>query len=201
MVATKPSRQRPMVAMPAMNEPGERLPVIERKVFLGLGSNLESPVDQLMRALDAVDGLELVDLEAVSRFYRSAPMGPQDQPDYVNAVAQLASGLSPHALLSALQRIERSQGRDRRKARHWGPRTIDLDILAWGSACVDSPDLSIPHPGIPEREFVLHPWLELTADFEIPGMGKVAELAEGVPLRGLEPITEGDACWSRAQGA
>jgi 2-amino-4-hydroxy-6-hydroxymethyldihydropteridine diphosphokinase len=102
----------------------------ERVAFIGLGSNLENPESQLRSAVQALDSLSGSSVLAVSSLYRSAPMGPQDQPDYVNAVVQLATVLSPDALLDQLQGMERIHGRTREQ--HWGPRTLDLDILLYG---------------------------------------------------------------------
>jgi 2-amino-4-hydroxy-6-hydroxymethyldihydropteridine diphosphokinase len=101
-------------------------------------------------------------------------MGPQDQPDYVNAVVRLSTALSPEALLDGLQDIERRHGRQR--VRHWGPRTLDLDILLYGKQQIVGPRLRIPHPGIATRDFVLYPLAEIDSELEIPGLGGVSEL-------------------------
>lgn len=103
-------------------------------------------------------------------------MGPADQPDYVNAVAQLQTALEAHALLDVLQTIEQQQGRVRHGER-WGPRTLDLDLLAYGDAVIDTARLQVPHPGVAERVFVVLPWLELDPDFSIPGLAPLPELA------------------------
>ncbi|MGB1111304.1 MAG: 2-amino-4-hydroxy-6-hydroxymethyldihydropteridine diphosphokinase [Gammaproteobacteria bacterium] len=157
-------------------------------MFVGLGSNLNSPVDQVRQALKAIAEIDGVALRSVSRLFHSAPMGPQDQPDYVNAVAWVESELQPLELLSRLQEIELSQGRDRNAGLRWGPRTIDLDLLAWGASVIDEANLNIPHPGIADREFVLHPWLDLAPEFAIPGLDTVKALADKVPLRGMRPM-------------
>ena len=102
--------------------------------YIGLGSNLDNPESQLKTAIEALPGLPQTRLQARSSLYRSAPMGPQDQPDYLNAVVQLSTGLEPEALLDKLQGIEQAQGRVR--AQHWGPRTLDLDILLYGEDVV-----------------------------------------------------------------
>jgi 2-amino-4-hydroxy-6-hydroxymethyldihydropteridine diphosphokinase len=157
--------------------------------YVGLGSNLDNPESQVKTAIEALAGLPRTRLQARSSLYRSAPMGPQDQPDYVNAVVQLLTGLEAEFLLDSLQGIEREQGRVR--AQHWGPRTIDLDILLYGQIVVAGERLKIPHPGIAERSFVLHPLAEINGQLEIPGLGRVQSLLEQCPDTGLSrlPIT------------
>jgi len=155
-------------------------------VYVGLGSNLDNPEFQMTTAIEALAGLPQTRLQARSSLYRSAPMGPQDQPDYVNAVVQLLTGLGPEALLDSLHGIEREQGRVR--AQHWGPRTIDLDILLYGQIVVAGERLKIPHPGIAERNFVLHPLAEINGQLEIPGLGCVQSLLEQCPDTGLSRL-------------
>lgn len=159
--------------------------------FIGLGSNLDRPAAQLRAALERLGRLPRSELEAVSGFYGNPPMGPQDQPDYVNAVARLRTALSPRALLEACQGIERDQGRVR-GADRWGPRTIDLDVLLYGEAIVEEPGLHVPHPGIAERPFVLLPLAELAPDLRVPGAGDVARLLEAVDTSALERLPEPD---------
>jgi len=156
------------------------------RAFIGLGSNLEDPIAQVNDAialLDETNGLERI---ATSLLYASPPMGPQDQPDYINAVVEVETLLSPLAVLNALQSIENCQGRVRE--RRWGPRTLDLDLLAYGEVVMHDERLQLPHPGIAERAFVLVPWAEIAADFEIIGLDKVQVLADACPLAGLEKI-------------
>lgn len=135
-------------------------------VFIALGSNLNHPVEQLKQALKALDELPTTKLIKVSSFYQSLPLGPQDQPLFVNAVAMIKTSLSPLVLLEHLQQIEKKQGRI--KLRHWGERTIDLDILLYGSKIVESPRLSIPHKEMKNREFVLVPLFDLAPDLQLP---------------------------------
>ena len=135
--------------------------------YIGLGSNLEHPQQQLAQAITALNGLHRCRVLARSRLYHSSPMGPQDQPDYINAVVKLSTRLGAHELLHALQAIEQSQGRQRNGQR-WGPRTIDLDILLYGDQLIDSKDLTVPHPGLPHRAFVLYPLWDLDPDLLIP---------------------------------
>jgi 2-amino-4-hydroxy-6-hydroxymethyldihydropteridine diphosphokinase len=155
-------------------------------VYVGLGSNLDNPESQVKTAIEALAGLPQTRLQARSSLYRSAPMGPQHQPDYVNAVVQLRTGLEPEALLDRLQGIEREQGRVR--AQHWGPRTLDLDILLYGQGVVATERLKIPHPGMAERSFVLYPLAEINGQLEIPGLGGVLSLLEQCPDAGLSRL-------------
>lgn len=130
------------------------------RAFVGLGSNLGEPAVQLRRALDALDELSKSRLVRVSSAYRSTPVGPPDQPCYLNAVALLHTDLPPHTLLKELQSIEDSQGR-RRDVR-WGPRTLDLDLLLYDELSVDDAHLTLPHPRLHERDFVLYPLREIS---------------------------------------
>ena len=155
--------------------------------YIGLGSNLDNPESQLKTAIEALTGLPKTRLQARSSLYLSAPMGPQDQPDYLNAVVQLSTGLEPEALLDKLQGIEQAQGRVR--AQHWGPRTLDLDILLYGEDVVATERLKIPHPGIAERSFVLYPLAEINGQLEIPGLGGVGSLMEQCPDAGLSRLS------------
>lgn len=157
--------------------------------YIGLGSNLEDPPAQLRRAQRALAGLPGIDALRSSSFYRTPPMGPPDQPDYVNAVAECRTGLEPEALLDALQAIEQAQGRVRDGVR-WGPRTLDLDLLAMGDLRIETPRLRLPHPGIAERAFVLVPWAELAPDWVVPGLGRIRDLLSRVDVSGIERLEE-----------
>ncbi len=139
--------------------------------WIGLGSNLENPKQQLTQAVSALNGLNRCRVMDRSRLYISSPMGPQDQPDYINAVVKLSTHLTAHELLQALQEIEQSQGRQR-NGQHWGPRTIDLDILLYGEQIIDSKDLIVPHPGLAHRAFVLYPLWEVDPDLLVPAADK-----------------------------
>jgi len=143
--------------------------------WIGLGSNLENPKQQLTHAVGALNGLKQCRVMDRSRLYISSPMGPQDQPDYINAVVKLSTCLTAHELLDTLQGIEQSQGRQR-NGQHWGPRTIDLDILLYGDQIIDSNDLTVPHPGLPHRAFVLYPLWEVDPELLIPTEGKPVSL-------------------------
>lgn len=152
--------------------------------YVGLGANLGDPAVQLRAALDAIAALDGTRLVATSRFYRSAPMGPPDQPDYCNAVCRIETLLSPRTLLDALIDIERSAGRIRGSER-WGPRRLDLDLLHVEGCEVDEPGLHLPHPGIASRNFVLVPLAELSPTLEIPGLGAVHAHAQRAGTQGL----------------
>jgi len=157
--------------------------------FIGIGSNLDDPIGRARQALLALSGLPHSRLLAWSSLYRSAPMGPADQPDYVNGVAALTTGLEPLALLDALQRIEQQQGR-LRNGNRWGPRTLDLDLLLYGDEVIEHPRLVVPHYGMPEREFVLYPLAEIAPSLRLPGGQRLSNLVEGCPRNGLEVLVE-----------
>jgi len=165
----------------------------EVSAFIGLGSNLENPCQQVHTALNELTTLTSTRVSAVSSLYRSAPMTgsgvPVDQPAYINAVARLETQLSATALLDALQAIEAQHGRVRGGER-WGPRTLDLDILLYGDAQIDTPRLRVPHPGLAERNFVLQPLAEIAPTLEIPGLGALRELVMQCAVAGLERLTE-----------
>ncbi|MFZ2301162.1 MAG: 2-amino-4-hydroxy-6-hydroxymethyldihydropteridine diphosphokinase [Gallionella sp.] len=144
--------------------------------FIGLGSNLEYPRSQLQRAFAELDGLPETRLIARSSLYRSAPMGYLDQPEFANAVAKIETALTPQSLLQGLLEIEHRHGRERtfRNA----PRTLDLDILLYGDMQLHEHGLTIPHPQMHLRPFVLQPLLEIAPDTNIPGIGKAMEAFE-----------------------
>ena len=154
--------------------------------YIGLGSNLENPSEQIHSACAAIAAVAGIAEQGFSSLYHSAPMGPQDQPDYVNAVMAVATELPPMELLRALQAIENSHGRVR--AKRWGARTLDLDILLYGDQVIELPDLTIPHIGMTEREFVLYPLHEITPQLIIPNKGKLVELLEHCPLAGRKRL-------------
>ncbi|MDP4985283.1 2-amino-4-hydroxy-6-hydroxymethyldihydropteridine diphosphokinase [Pseudoalteromonas tunicata] len=157
-------------------------------VYLGLGANLNQPVQQLEQAVAALVALVGKDNIVVSRFYSSKPMGPQDQPDYVNAVAKITTLLAPLALLDQTQKIELDCGRVRKEER-WGPRTLDIDILLYDNEIINNERLTVPHYGLELREFVLYPLAELDTDLILPNGKPIAALLNLVPLNGLTPIT------------
>ncbi|MDO4429903.1 MAG: 2-amino-4-hydroxy-6-hydroxymethyldihydropteridine diphosphokinase [Lonepinella koalarum] len=143
--------------------------------YIALGSNLNSPVEQLQSALKSIHDLPHTQLTHCSAFYQSKPLGPQDQPDYVNAVACIETTLSPLELLDELQRIENEQGRIR--LRRWGERTLDLDILLYGDLQIESERLTLPHYDMKNREFVIIPLLEIAPQLILPCGDRVTDLA------------------------
>lgn len=157
--------------------------------YVGLGSNLHDPPAQLRRACIELAALPSTRVIAVSCAYRNPPLGDVAQPDFVNAVAGLLTRLSPHELLAALAAIERAHGRDRSAAGRWGPRTLDLDLLLHGTARISDETLTLPHPGIAGRNFVLFPLLEIAPALEIPGVGPVAELTRRLDDAGLTRLS------------
>jgi 2-amino-4-hydroxy-6-hydroxymethyldihydropteridine diphosphokinase len=136
--------------------------------YIGLGSNLDNPLHQVQSAIQQLACEPVLNLQAVSRFYTSQPMGPQDQPDYVNAVIAVKTALKPLELLQVLFKIERQHGRVRNRQLRWGARTLDLDLLLYATQQLNTPDLQIPHPGICQRAFVLLPLLDIAPQLTLP---------------------------------
>lgn len=155
--------------------------------FVGIGSNLDGPERRVRLALDALDGLPRTRVVRHSRLYRTAPWGRSEQPDFVNAVAEVSTVLAPRALLDALLALELAQGRLRDGTR-WGPRTLDLDLVAYDAVRLVEPGLTVPHPRIAERAFVLLPLAEIAPDFDIPGVGRVRDLAAAVGEQGCRAL-------------
>ncbi|ROR94108.1 2-amino-4-hydroxy-6-hydroxymethyldihydropteridine diphosphokinase [Raoultella terrigena] len=143
--------------------------------FIALGSNLAAPLEQVNAAVAALAEIPNSRIVAVSSFYRTPPLGPQDQPDYLNAAVALETGLTAEALLDNTQRIELQQGRER-KAERWGPRTLDLDIMLFGEQVIDSERLTVPHYDMKNRGFMLWPLFEIAPALHFP---------DGVALRSV----------------
>ncbi|EPY4525004.1 2-amino-4-hydroxy-6-hydroxymethyldihydropteridine diphosphokinase [Klebsiella quasipneumoniae] len=135
--------------------------------YIALGSNLASPLAQVQAAIHGLGEIPHSRVVNVSSFYRTPPLGPQDQPDYLNAAVALETTLSPEALLDHTQRIELQQGRVR-KAERWGPRTLDLDIMLFGDAVINSERLTVPHYDMRNRGFMLWPLFEIAPDLHFP---------------------------------
>ena len=154
------------------------------KVIIAIGSNLGDPVAQAEAAIDALHQLPHSTVTAVSSLYSSSPMGPQDQPDYINAVIEIETTLSPLALLDLTQKIELERGRVRKDER-WGPRTLDLDIILFGDQTIDNERLIVPHYGMKEREFVLYPLAEIYNDLTFPDGTTLSQLLTQVERNGL----------------
>lgn len=154
------------------------------KVFIALGSNLNQPLQQVEAALDAIRKIPDTQLVNCSRFYRTKPLGPQDQPDYLNAVVELETNLEPEKLLDATQAIEQNQGRVRKDER-WGPRTLDLDILLFGNQTINTERLTVPHYDMHNRAFMLYPLAEISPDLVFPDATPLSELLTKIPADGL----------------
>ena len=159
-------------------------------VYIGIGSNLSRPAEQVCRARKALAGMPKTRVLGFSPLYRNPALGrPGEQPDYVNAVAAIETGLAPHELLDALQAIEANQGRLRGSVR-WEPRTLDLDLLVYGDRAIHDQRLTVPHPHMRERAFVLKPLLDVAPDLDIPGLGPVAALLFGVSQASLQRVDD-----------
>ncbi|MAA66383.1 MAG: 2-amino-4-hydroxy-6-hydroxymethyldihydropteridine diphosphokinase [Alteromonadaceae bacterium] len=162
------------------------MPVVD--VYIGLGSNLADPLRQLAGAIAALAALPETCLIAQSPFYASKPVGPQDQPDFINGATHLRTSLLPLELLDQLQNIEQHHQRER--IQHWGPRTLDLDLLLFGMQTINEPRLTVPHRELANRDFVLQPLLDLAPELTLPNGDTVAELRQRCPdnqLRLLNP--------------
>jgi len=152
-----------------------------KKVYIGLGSNLEQPLLQIKNALVTLNALKNTQLITDSGYFSSKPMGPQDQPDYINAVALIETRLAAIELLDALQAIENQQGRI--KLQHWGARTIDLDILLYGDEVINTERLTVPHIGLCERDFVYLPLLKINPDVMIPQLGRLKKMVKAAHVQ------------------
>ncbi len=158
--------------------------------YIGLGSNLEEPIQQVRTALKELDEIKLTRLVKHSSLYRSDPVGPPDQPDYINAVAEIETRLEAMPLLRALQVIEQDHRRIRLK--RWGPRTLDLDLLIYADQKIsDGPDLIVPHIMIAKRSFVLFPLAEIAPEIQIPDLAPMADLLKNSSQKGLSKLLDG----------
>lgn len=153
-------------------------------VYIAIGSNLDSPLDQVNRAIAALRDIPQSRLVCHSAFYRTAPMGPAGQPDYLNLAVLLETTLTPHELLDATQAVELSQGRVRKDER-WGPRTLDLDIMLFGDKVIHDERLTVPHYGLKEREFMLYPLAEIAPGLILPDGESLAAVIARTPENGL----------------
>lgn len=152
--------------------------------YVALGSNLDGPATQIETAFTALANIPGCRLIARSRLYRTQPLGPQNQPEFVNAAAGLLTTLAPRELLVELKKLERELGREQPVVR-WGPRRIDLDLLVHADAQISETDLVVPHRGLPERNFVLYPLRDIAPELLVPGHGRVSQLAARVGEAGL----------------
>jgi 2-amino-4-hydroxy-6-hydroxymethyldihydropteridine diphosphokinase len=145
-----------------------------RPAYVAIGSNLDSPRERVLEAIERMSTLSATRMVLRSHLYLTDPMGPQDQPNYVNAAVGLLTQLAPRDLLNGLLGIERDMGRDRQQ--RWGPRVIDLDLLWMVDSAVDEPGLTVPHPGVSIRNFVLYPLADIAPTIKIPRIGRVLDL-------------------------
>ncbi len=160
------------------------MPVLN--AYIGLGSNLENPRTQVEQAFSELGSISNTELIARSRLYSSRAIGPGEQPDYINAVALLRTELAPLTLLDALQAIEQTHRRVR--VEHWGPRTLDLDILLLDNQIIDGERLKVPHPYLSQRNFVLYPLADVAPNLVLPNGIALTELLVNCPRDGLDPI-------------
>ena len=156
-------------------------------VYVGIGSNLSNPMEQVQKAIAKIQNSDLFADVKVSSIYRSEPMAGMKQPDYFNAVISFNTSLLPHQLLDELQGIENAQGRERTDVR-WSARTLDLDILLIGQLQIDDERLTVPHPGIFDRNFVIFPLAELDPDLSLPDNTHLSYLLTQVSSEGIERI-------------
>jgi 2-amino-4-hydroxy-6-hydroxymethyldihydropteridine diphosphokinase len=155
--------------------------------YVGIGSNLDDPRAQVLRASAALAQLPRTRAVLLSPLYRTQPLGEVVQPTFVNAVAGLLTQLGPEELLDALRRLERELGREPARER-WGPRRIDLDLLVLGRETRATAALTLPHAGIAQRDFVLYPLADIAPDLDVPGLGRVSQLRARVANRGVERL-------------
>nr|WP_242698862.1 2-amino-4-hydroxy-6-hydroxymethyldihydropteridine diphosphokinase [Alteromonas sp. 5E99-2] len=156
-------------------------------VYIGLGSNLGDSENTISDAVNALSESADITINAVSSLYKSAPMGPKNQPDYFNAVCEISTSLDPIELLDLCQNIESTHGRER-KGERWGPRTLDLDILLYSTNTINEERLTIPHAGIAQREFVLVPLFELAPTLIMPDGRPIAKWVADCSLDGLSRL-------------
>jgi len=157
------------------------------EAFIGLGSNLGKPEQQLEQAIQSLRDMDSILVKNVSSNYKSEPLGPRGQDDYINAVVAIETALSAEQLLDVLQGIEQQQGRVRTE--RWGARTLDMDILLYGDEVIDSERLTVPHREIAHRNFVLLPLMEITSEeFQVPGQGALLDLLGNCPDNAIEKL-------------
>lgn len=155
--------------------------------YIGVGSNVDDPAAQVSLAVSKLGALPATRVVCVSPLYGSRPFGPIAQPDFVNAAVGALTQLDARTLLGELQALERRLGRPARHQK-WGPRVIDLDLLVYGRECSYGGNLALPHPGIAERNFVLLPLADIAPDLDVPGLGRVADLAARMSTAGIWPL-------------
>ena len=156
------------------------------RCFIALGSNLEQPLEQVSRAIKALAKLPNSSLEATSPWYQSTAIGPGNQADYINGVAELNTSQKPLQLLSLLQEIENQQ--QRKRLQHWGPRTLDLDLLLYGDQIINEAILTVPHARMLERNFVLRPLHDIAPDLVLPGGISLQQSLTQLNMEGLSLV-------------
>jgi 2-amino-4-hydroxy-6-hydroxymethyldihydropteridine diphosphokinase len=159
-----------------------------RPAYVAIGSNLNHPRERVLEALERLSGLAATRVVTRSRLYRARPMGPQDQPYFVNAAVGLLTQTTARALLDGLLGIERAMGRNR--VQRWGPRVVDLDLVWMLGAVSEEPDLTLPHPGVSTRNFVLYPLADIAPTLAIPGHGTVSDLLQRVGDDGISVLEQ-----------
>jgi 2-amino-4-hydroxy-6-hydroxymethyldihydropteridine diphosphokinase len=165
------------------------------RAWLGLGGNLGDPQKAMASALQAIDADPRNDVVAVSSVYRTPPWGKTDQPDFLNAVASVETGLSPRELLDLC--LEAERGLKRVRAERWGPRTIDIDLLLFGDRAIEEPGLEVPHPRMTQRAFVLLPLAEIAPELKI-GAKTAAQFLAMLDTKGIERVTADGNWWRQA---
>jgi 2-amino-4-hydroxy-6-hydroxymethyldihydropteridine diphosphokinase len=160
------------------------------KVYIGIGSNLENPLEQLKAAVVALRQIPSTSLCQLSNIYQTAPVGPAGQPDYSNAAALLETQLTPEALLDELQKIELDQGRERKE--RWGPRTLDLDIILYADMTIRTTRLSVPHIEMEKRNFVLIPMLDINPELILPNGKSLKTVAQLAGENGIHQLMPAD---------
>lgn len=156
-------------------------------VFIGLGSNLGDREATLLRALERLQADDGIEVLKASTFHRTEPWRVKDQPEFLNAVAEIATELAPAALMARLLAVERELGRDRAEATRWAARTIDLDLLLYRDRVVEEEGCRVPHPFLHEREFALRPLLEIAPDIDIPQRGTAIEWLRRLDAASVAP--------------
>jgi len=159
---------------------------LPHRAYIALGANLGDPAASIRLAFEVLADLDGVELLKTSSHYRTAPVGLTDQPDFINAVAEIVTDLDPQSLLALLLGIETAQGRIRHEKN--GPRTLDLDLLLYDDVALALPELTLPHPRLHLRAFVLQPLAEIAPDLAIPGRGTVAAWLPAVSLQQIERL-------------
>ena len=159
-----------------------------RPTYVAIGSNLGHPRDRVLEAFERLSRCPATRLQSLSRLYLARPMGPQNQPDFINAAAGMLTQLSAHAMLDELLQIERAMGRHRTE--RWGPRLVDLDLIWMHGAPIDEARLTVPHPGVSARNFVLYPLADIAPTLVIPGHGQVSDLLHRVGDAGISVLEQ-----------